>query len=737
MKETLYTDGTPTENDYDLDQTIRFTREDLQKLRSRQDATLDSDYFTQSSLSNRGANRPENQPTTPQSTNPFQRKNHSETAPASQRFAKQYRHDEPKTTRELAQQVQEALENSQESDGLQEVTNQEAKPSVVTQLTQSVGEFFERMKQQVSQISKRQESAPSPEEAPTTYETEYSYETLEEPIIIDDKVEEAAVVEPNHDDHQSLVKGTAWLTFGNVFSRILGALYIIPWATWLGASYTQGNVLYSIGYKPYSLFLAIATAGFPSAIAKQIAFFHSKKEYRVADKLFKNSLLVMLATGLISGGVLFLMAPVLAGSSATDNAQAATLVIRSLVPALFILPVMSLIRGYFQGFNNMVPTAVSQIIEQIARVIYMLAGTYAVMQLANGNVTEAVVHSTFAAFIGAFGSLVYLVIVYIRRMPMIHRLIATSQDEMDLDFKESVRIMLVDSVPFILLGSGIILAQMIDFLTFRPIMINLTLERTREISELYGAISLDVDKLIMIIISLAVALSTSAIPAVTHKFAERDIIGTSALVERVTVLFCYVMLPAAVGMASMSQEVYQMFYPTGIESGPQLLVTACYMSIVLGAYTVLSAILQSMDFRRLTIQYLFIGLAVKMILQVPSIWLFHGQGALVSMLIAFLVTSVLMWLQIHRTLLIDYKSLVPQLAKIAMATAVMGMATSLWGRALSGMLGEVGRGLTFVKVILVVFIGVFIYFAIMALFGMLPVLFGNRHQELQDKLKVM
>ena len=582
------------------------------------------------------------------------------------------------------------------------------------------------------------------EEEVAEYSDTLSQETMKysEPILTDQVFEELLneddlTIEHELQEQQNLVKGTAWLTFGNVFSRILGAVYVIPWATWIGAEYIQANGLFSIGYTPYAWFLAVATAGFPSAVAKQMAYFHSKKEYRVADKLFKYSMLIMLVTGLISGGLLFALAPILAAGAPTDDPAAAVLVIRSLVPALLILPVMSLLRGYFQGFNDMAPTAVSQIVEQVLRVAYMLMATYVITQIYRGEVTTAVVHSTFAAFVGAVGSLGYLAFLYVKRLPLMRRLIAQSREGMHVDFKESLRIMLMDSIPFILLGSGIIIAKLIDQYTFSPILLYTTVLRKREIQELFGVLSLDVDKLIMIIISLAVAISTSAIPAITSKFSEGDRKGTSQLIERITVLFSYIMLPAAVGMASMSRNVYTLFYPSGSVHGPSLLVTACYMSIALGAYTVLSAILQSMDFRRMTIQYLFIGLAVKAILQVPFVALFGTQGALISTLVAFVVSSGLMWWKIHRVVTINYVELLPQLSKIAIGTAVMGVTTTIWNYILNGAFSDVGRGMTFVKVILITLVGAFVYFAVMALFGMLSVLFGNRHKDLQDKLKVM
>ena len=515
----------------------------------------------------------------------------------------------------------------------------------------------------------------------------------------------------------------------------MGAIYVIPWAAWLGADYLNANTLYSAGYQPYALFLAIGTAGFPSAIAKQMAYYHSKKQYRFADQLFKASMIVMSLMGLVTATALFFVAPALAAATPTIDHAAATLVIRSLVPPLVILPVMSLLRGYFQGYNNMVPTAVSQILEQIARVFYMLAATYAVMKLFNGAATTAVIHSTFAAFIGAAVSLVYLIFVYLRRLPMIKALIATDQSRDEFDLMKTLRIMLIDSVPFILVGSGIIIAQNIDTYTFGQIMGYTSSLLRSEIAELYGVLSLDVNKLIMIIISLAIGISLSSLPAITKRFAEQDKEGTGDLIQHVILLFSFVMLPAAVGMASIPTEVYQLFYANGSHSGPGLLVTASYMSIILGLYTILSTILQAMNFRRLSIWHLLIGLVVKVVLQFPLVALFQAQGTFLSTGLAFLVSSLLMWRTIHKSVPLRYSEMTPKLVKMLVGTALMGVSTSIWAQVLNGLMGPVGRGMTFVKVILVVLVGVFVYMTVMALFGLLPILFGSRKKDLQDKMR--
>lgn len=572
------------------------------------------------------------------------------------------------------------------------------------------------------------------EEEPETIEPIITEQRMEEDLTTGQLIAAEEVDESLH-DKRSIVGGATWLTMGSVFSRIIGALYIIPWASMFGESYTKVNILYSIGYKPYALFLAIATAGFPSAIAKQMSYFHAHNEYKVANKLFKNSLYIMIGTGIVSALILFITAPWIASMSATQNVDAATTVIRSLTPALLILPGMSLLRGYFQGFNDMKQTAISQILEQLARVAYLLVATYAILKIQQGEPTTAVVHSTFAAFIGAILSLGYLLFEYFRYKPQTDKLMSQSSNKIDIDFNESMTLVLKDSIPFILLGSGIIIAQFIDQLSFGQILSRTSSLMFSEISQLYGLMSLDIDKLVMIIISVAVALASSLVPTITSYYAKRNLEGTSEMVTHIMSIFFIVMLPAALGMAAIANNLYFFFFEYGIEAGPNLLVTGAISSVILGLYTVLSTILQSMNQRRLAVRYLLVGLLVKLVVQFPMVALLKAHGALIATMIGFTVTSTLSWIAISKKLKINYDVLLTNMVRIFIASITMTVAAVLWNQLVNVLIPGDGRWMLLIKIMIVVFVSVVIYVIALGLLNLLHIILGNRYQKLQDEMR--
>jgi O-antigen/teichoic acid export membrane protein len=165
---------------------------------------------------------------------------------------------------------------------------------------------------------------------------------------------------PKRSAQEQMLRGSAWMTAGSIFSRILGAIYIVPWRIWMGAAFLTANALFTKGYQIYSVFLIIGTAGIPSAISKQVAHYNAMNEYKTGLRLFFNGLLLMAGMGLLSCGALWFLAPILA-----VHDPALTQIFRSLAWPLLLIPILSILRGFFQGYNEMAPSAISQFIEQV------------------------------------------------------------------------------------------------------------------------------------------------------------------------------------------------------------------------------------------------------------------------------------------------------------------------------------------------------------------------------------
>ena len=168
---------------------------------------------------------------------------------------------------------------------------------------------------------------------------------------------------------ETMVRGMAWLTVGNFISRLLGIIYIIPWYMWLGEDKAVANALFNMGYQVYANFLLISTVGLPTAVAKQISKYNTLGREDISYYLVREFFKLMLVLGAVFAGVMYVASPLLAELSGSKALLIP--VMYSLVPPLVIFPAMSIMRGFFQGHNDLKPYAISQIAEQVVRVIWI------------------------------------------------------------------------------------------------------------------------------------------------------------------------------------------------------------------------------------------------------------------------------------------------------------------------------------------------------------------------------
>ena len=188
------------------------------------------------------------------------------------------------------------------------------------------------------------------------------------------------------------IKGAAILGIAGVMIKFMGAVFRIPLTNWIG---DEGMSYYGVAYTIYSALLVLATAGIPVAISRMVSERIAVGEYRNAHKVFKVATALMFVIGLISFAICFF-----GGDLITDLLQnpEAAMAVKAIAPALLFVPVMSSFRGYFQGRQNMNPTAVSQMIEQLVRVGFGLVLAYIFMKT---SLIKAAAGASFGASAGS------------------------------------------------------------------------------------------------------------------------------------------------------------------------------------------------------------------------------------------------------------------------------------------------------------------------------------------------
>ena len=530
-----------------------------------------------------------------------------------------------------------------------------------------------------------------------------------------------------------MLRGTVWLTASNFISRLLGAAYIIPWYIWMGKHGAEANGLFTMGYNIYAWFLLISTAGVPVAVAKQVAKYNTKGQEEHSFAMIRGFLKFMSLLGLVFAIIMYLLSPVFANLS--GGGKDLIPVMQSLSWAVLIFPSMSVIRGFFQGHNNLKPYAISQIAEQVIRVIWMLLTAYFIMKVGSGDYVEAVTQSTFAAFIGMGASLLVLV-YYLWKTGLLHHIIHRPESDNEIDTKALLWDTIREAIPFIVTGSAIQLFQIIDQMTYSNVMSWFTNFSRSELLVQFSYFSANPNKITMILIAVATSIGGVGIPLLTENYVKGDFRAAGKLVQDNLTMLVAFLLPATIGAVAIAEPLYTVFYgkPDSLALG--LFILAMLQTIILGLYTVLSPMIQALFQNRKAILYFGYGVLVKLILQVPFIYFFKAYGPLLSTTIGLMIPIVLMYREIHVVTKFNRKTVFKRSLLTAILTFIMLVVVLLSALILGFVIKPNGRVTSMVYVALIGGVGIVVYGGLGLRLRFLDRFIGSKAASLRNKFHI-
>ena len=530
-----------------------------------------------------------------------------------------------------------------------------------------------------------------------------------------------------------MLRGTVWLTASNFISRLLGAAYIIPWYIWMGKHGAEANGLFTMGYNIYAWFLLISTAGVPVAVAKQVAKYNTKGQEEHSFAMIRGFLKFMSLLGLVFAIIMYLLSPVFANLS--GGGKDLIPVMQSLSWAVLIFPSMSVIRGFFQGHNNLKPYAISQIAEQVIRVIWMLLTAYFIMKVGSGDYVEAVTQSTFAAFIGMGASLLVL-LYYLWKTGLLQHIIHRPESDNEIDTKALLWDTIREAIPFIVTGSAIQLFQIIDQMTYSNVMSWFTNFSRSELLVQFSYFSANPNKITMILIAVATSIGGVGIPLLTENYVKGDFRAAGKLVQDNLTMLVAFLLPATIGAVAIAEPLYTVFYgkPDSLALG--LFILAMLQTIILGLYTVLSPMIQALFQNRKAILYFGYGVLVKLILQVPFIYFFKAYGPLLSTTIGLMIPIVLMYKEIHVVTKFNRKTVFKRSLLTAILTFIMLVVVLLSALILGFVFKPNGRVTSMIYVALIGGVGIVVYGGLGLRLRFLDRFIGSKAASLRNKFHI-
>lgn len=471
----------------------------------------------------------------------------------------------------------------------------------------------------------------------------------------------------------TFIEGTLIASIAIIITKILGVLYVIPFYKIIGE---QGGVLYSYAYNIYNLFLNISTAGIPIAISMIISEYTTLKMYDAKTRAYKIGKKIIFAISFTAFLILMIFANYFAGYyingiEGGNTIKDIALVIRAISLCLLITPFLSVLRGYLQGNKYIKVSSISQIIEQIVRIIVILLGSYIAINILHKQVKIGVAISLSGAFIGGIIAYLYLKL----KINKNKKLFEKSETNDNITNKEITKKIITYCVPLIIIS---IVNNIYDLIDMKLIIKGLyKVGYDAKTSELISSIVYTWGpKICMIIMAIAMGLTTSLIPHIVNSYTKKDIEESNKKFNQAISTMIITTVPMAIGLCFLSENVYNIFYGTS-EYGPSILKCLSIYTIFCGTLLVINTALQGLQKFKIIYLNTISGLVVNTILDIPMIFLLHNlglpdyYGTIVASMIGCSVSYIIVLIYLKKNLKFNYKLVLSTIYKTILPTISM------------------------------------------------------------------
>lgn len=456
----------------------------------------------------------------------------------------------------------------------------------------------------------------------------------------------------------SFVEGTFIATLAIIFTKFLGILYVIPFYKMVGA---KGSALYAYAYTIYVIFLDISTAGLPIAISKVVNEYDTLKQeedkirtYFIARRIMMLvSILVFLFMFLFANNIAeFLIGDLTNGNTVHD----ATLVIRIISLAILVVPYLSVGKGYLQGHSIINISSLSQVIEQVVRILVILGGSFLCIYVFKVGVVSAISIALLGAFISGFAAYLFV------NKKIKSSVLDINQYKYKYNKKTDVKIIkkiFKYAIPYIIINTISSLYNFIDMSLILKTLNHLEYE-TSLIEFATSSITTWAPKINMIVSSIAMGMSMSLIPAMVSSYTLKEMDQVCNKVNQAIGIILYISIPLCMFIFLFSNHIWNIFYGNSIKGGVILKYSILY-ALLINIYMTVSTILQGLNKFKIVYILTGVGFFLNGILDVPLMVLFNYfkidayLGAIVATIIGYSVSIIIGLFSLKKECNISYK----------------------------------------------------------------------------------
>lgn len=534
----------------------------------------------------------------------------------------------------------------------------------------------------------------------------------------------------------SFVKDSAISIAGIVICKVIGLLYVIPFYAMIS---TSGGALYSYAYSIYALFLSLSTSGIPTAISKIISEYDALNYNKTKIQVYKLGLKLITILGIAAFILMIVFAKPLAyllignmqgGNSISD----VTLVIRIISTALLIVPLLSVTKGYFQGLKKFKEASIANILEQIARVGFLLLGCYLILNNFKLEEKFAICAAVFSATIGALVAYLYL-LIKIKKGKNNFTNIEINKEEKISSNKKIIKQIISVAIPFVLIDLLKTAYSMVDSFT---VIRGLTyLGYSAEVAELaFSTIATWANKLFMIIVSIAVGLSISLIPNLAADNITQDKEKVDHKINLSILAILFITLPMCIGISFLAKPVWLLFYSYN-EISIEILRLIIFIAGTFSLYTVVINITQTLNHTKQVLKALIFAFLLNLIGNIPCMCLCHFlgihayHGVSIWTLITEIIPTLYLLHYIKKEHNISFKETFKNLLKVIFSNIIMIIV--LYLLSLIYPLESMTRFGSLLEVVIYTLVGFISYFIVAFKTGLIKTIFGNRLNKFINK----
>ena len=462
----------------------------------------------------------------------------------------------------------------------------------------------------------------------------------------------------------SFVQGAAILGIAGLIVKVIGAAFRIPLANTIGLI---GTSYYDTAYPYYSWLLVISSSGLPTAISKMVSERVTLGDYRGAHRVFTTAMQILCCIGLLTSILMFFGSDYIARLHMLPEAAYC---FKALAPALFFVALMCAYRGYMQGMQQMVPTAISQVVEQVGK---LAVGLTLAFMLLDAGPEYAAMGALIGVTVSELLALIYVMLSYRRRWPKIR---ARLERSVRREVEPVAGRLIAIALPITIGASISPLASVVDSALI--IRILLKLGYAKETAQTaFSLMRTNVATLTNMPGVLTMALAMSLVPAISAFSAKRDHAGIQDTARLGLKLALIIGLPCAVGLFVLASPILAMLYPNLTEGELTLAVDLMHTSsigvIFLSLVQSMTGVIQGMGKPNVPVFNLFIGFVLKVasllaLMNIPQI---NIQGAAVSTVVCYAFAGIADTIYVIRRAKLRL-GLVDVLLKPVLSSGVMG-----------------------------------------------------------------